>query len=350
MLFAAAVSTPSATTSRPEVVGEVDDRAGDRRVLAVVREVGDEGAVDLDVLERKVAEEGEGGVAATEVVEGEFDAEPSELLEDGLGAPRVVRQGALGDFEQKTRRVEWESVEEAGDGAGEVRVAQIAHREVDSDIERCPALVPLPALLECRLDDVACERVDEAGLFGGLDELAGWEEASGWMLPTQESFDAFDGSVAEIELGLVVEDELALVERASQLADQLEAALVVAVVLGPVVGMAGPGLFGLVESDIGVLEELVCAVGIGRVAGDADARLGAERKPFDQEGLLQELFDPFEGAGARSLDALPAGREEDPELVAAEPGERVGVAEPSAQRPGEPPGGAGRRDGGRGCR
>lgn len=89
-----------------EDVCEVDDGLGDSAVGGRVVEVGDELAVDLEDVDRESAQLAEGAVAGAEVVDGQADSEPFELLEDGDHRVGVGGNRCLGDFEDEVRRIE----------------------------------------------------------------------------------------------------------------------------------------------------------------------------------------------------------------------------------------------------
>ena len=62
---------PSATGARLQDAGEVDDRRGERGDLAALVEAVDEGLVDLQDVDRELADVVQRGVAGAEVVDRE---------------------------------------------------------------------------------------------------------------------------------------------------------------------------------------------------------------------------------------------------------------------------------------
>ena len=84
-----------------------------------------------------------------------------------------------------------------------------------------------------------------------------------------------------------------------------------------------------VHRDVGVAQELLRASSppspVPSDDGDADARADEDLLALEVERLLQHLHDPV--GDVRGPDALPAVLEQDRELVAAQPGRRVGRAE-----------------------
>ena len=98
-------------------------------------------------------------------------------------------------------------------------------------------------------------------------------------------------------------------------------------------GVEGVGralLLRQVHRDVGALEEQVDVAAVARIAGDSDAGLDVEREPVDQERLVERRQDPLDSGleAARALDEIG---DEHPELVAAEPRDRVGVAKDRAE-------------------
>ena len=80
----ASVSTPSATATRPERARQPQDGGDEGRGLAVVGDLAQEGAVDLERLDRHLAQARQRGVARAEVVEGELEAQGVQRAQDGL--------------------------------------------------------------------------------------------------------------------------------------------------------------------------------------------------------------------------------------------------------------------------
>ncbi len=154
------------------------------------------------------------------------------------------------------------------------------------------------------------------------------------MLPAHERLDAGELAGVDVELGLVVQHELALANRARQLGQQLEARRVVAVELLVVHGMRQPGLLGHVHGDIGALQQRVDVAAVRGEARHADAGLDVERQAIGLERQLQRGEDALEGLVevVRGLRQLP---DEDAELVAAEARDGVAAAQDGLEAPRE---------------
>ena len=149
-----------------------------------------------------------------------------------------------------------------------------------------PASRHVAALRQRRVEDVQRQRADQAGVLGQRDELVRRQQPALRVLPAHQRLDAVDVAGREHGLRLVVDDELVLVERAPQLADERQAARVV-LVLRLVVDLEQRVLgLGLVHGDVGALHERVDVVAVIRVDADADRRLDRERQALEVERLL----------------------------------------------------------------
>ena len=107
-----------------EVVAELDDRAHDHRVVAVLGQARDEGAVDLELGDRHPLELVERREAHAEVVDREGDAEGVEILEHRDRPGRVGHDRALGDLELEHAVLEPGPVDVACDAIDEVVVVE----------------------------------------------------------------------------------------------------------------------------------------------------------------------------------------------------------------------------------
>lgn len=119
-----------------EVVGEVDDIFAGRGVWVVggIEEV-DEGFVEFKDFEGELVEVGEGGVAFTEVVEGEGDAHVSEFGEFLEGLLFVGDEEVFGDFELEVCGVEVSEGEDILDGGDDIVLYELFGGHVDGEFE-----------------------------------------------------------------------------------------------------------------------------------------------------------------------------------------------------------------------
>src|ERR1700738_4934741 len=132
-----------------------------------------------------------------------------------------------------------------------------------------PGQLPASGLGTCRREDLAAEVRDEGGFFREGDEHRGLESSACGMVPTNEGFDADDPPRRQVNDGLVVEDELAIVEAATEGSFDLEAVDGGGMHLSSVdLGSTLATAFGGVHGQVGVAEQLVTA-GRGGREGDA---------------------------------------------------------------------------------
>ena len=93
------VSTPSAKHFHAERMAERDDRLDDGAGMAGRAQRTDEGAVDLDLAERKFLQVAQARIAGAEIVERDAHAERAQRFEPLQGLLRVVDQNPFGHFE-----------------------------------------------------------------------------------------------------------------------------------------------------------------------------------------------------------------------------------------------------------
>ena len=207
-------STPSATTCEPEPVPELDGRADDRVVGGVAVEPGDEAAVDLQRDHGQPLEVGERRVPGAEVVDAQGDAEPRQPLEHRQAVRRVVHRGRLGDLELEPagrRRARLQ----LGDLVDDARV-QRARRQVHRDRDPQPGAGPRRLIGHRGAQHPERQRPDQPGALREPDERVRRDEPVARPPPAHERLDAGDRARAQVELGLVVQDELARGDRAAQ--------------------------------------------------------------------------------------------------------------------------------------
>ena len=144
------------------------------------------------------------------------------------------------------------------------------------------------------------------------------------MLPADERLDADDPACREVGLRLVVDDELADLDRPAQLPGERESGRIVRVLLRVVDGGAGVRVLRHVHRDVRVLNEGVDVGAVLREGSDADAGRRLEREPVQVEGLLERLVDAVGEHGR--LDHASVGVQ-DRELVAAQAGDDAPAAQ-----------------------
>ncbi len=205
-------------------------------------------------------------------------------------------------------------------------------RDVDADRRADPLLLPGMCLATDLTQDPRRQLVAGQALLGGVDERVGPQQPMLGMLPAQQRLDADDPPHAlDCPHRLVVQLQFALGHRPPQLRRQA----------GPpredrvrafMKGDPPPaGRLGLVHRGVGMAQQRLGVVGIGRVQADADAGSGAQLAPDQVERLAQgieelaaDVLDPDGGVGGQV-------GEQHEELVSTQPGEQVGVTQDRVQ-------------------
>src|SRR5436190_3344053 len=87
-----------------QAVAETDDGPDDRRRLRIPSEIDDEGAVDLDLVERKRLQVTQRGIAAAEVIHRYADPERLQPPQQCQTAIEILDQYAFGDLKLQPAR------------------------------------------------------------------------------------------------------------------------------------------------------------------------------------------------------------------------------------------------------
>ena len=179
-------------------------------------------------------------------------------------------------------------------------------------------------------DDPRREVAHQGALVGHVEERLGRQDSAGRVVPADERLEAEQQPVVA-DQGLVVQRQLAGEERVPQLAlhRQLGPALRLVVVDAPAAPARPPGPLGVVHRGVGMPEQ------VARVHRRALRRHHPQRGRHDDAvpGDLDGCADRLEDPAGQDVDLLVAVHllADDDELVAAEPGDRVGSRTASAR-------------------
>ena len=154
------------------------------------------------------------------------------------------------------------------------------------------------------------------------NELRRRQHALVRLRPAQQRLGSLDARRGQVDQRLVVQDELAALERAPQLGLRREA---MADALGHLgieeLVVGAPGFLGVIHRGVGVAHQRLGRVAVARVEGDADAAVGVQLVLADRE-RPRELGEDAAGH-AGGLGGVGDVREADDEFVA--PQARGGV-------------------------
>ena len=217
------------------------------------------------------------------------------------------------------------------------RLGELLAGQVDADRQALAVgVLGVPALhLAAGLaQDPLADLDDQAGLLGAADELAGHDEAAGRVVPAQQRLEAGDPLALEVDHRLVVDLELAALDRPPEVAleGHLGDGLGVHVGVEQLVAALAAAL-GAVHRGVGVAQDVLRALVAEGAPGDADADRGVDLLLAQRDRVAQLGEDPV-GDADRVARVLHV-RQEDPELVAGQARERVVGADALLQQLGE---------------
>ncbi len=298
-----------------ELVGQRHDAGAQVGVLGVVGNVLHEGTVQLEVVDRELAQVGHRREAGAEVVDRQHDAAPPEPGQDVDRELGIGHHHRLGQFHLQAagrQRVPADGLEHI---VRQLGAGQLAGREIHRHRHFPHALgAPAGDLAAGFVDHPAPQAQQQAKLLGQGNEAVGRHQAHARTVPADQGFETRHRAVAP-HLRLVMQRKFARPHRRAQVALQrhplghggAERARVEAVLVAPVV-------LGRIHRRLRPSEQFVGAVPV--YPGEADA--GAEGQV---QGLLQhrirlgqegaDLFDLV-----RQVLDRPGQRQREGELVA----------------------------------
>src|SRR5260370_26100144 len=137
----------------------------------------------------------------------------------------VLHDYAFGDLQHELAGVETRGAQRTLDVLDQPRAAELSGREIDAHGARRLAgeqLLPSARLTTRFLEHPLADRNDETGLFGDRYERCWRDQPALGMLPADECFPARDAPRFQPDQRLIVNPELAALEREAQIALQLQ--------------------------------------------------------------------------------------------------------------------------------
>ena len=311
-----------------ETLGERDDGADDRGIAVRGRgRAADEALVDLDLVERRLAQVAERRIAGPEIVEREPHAERLEPREGVVGGVAGGQEHALGDLEFEPLGAQFVFGERGGDDVDDRRVVELDRRQVDRDAHR---IRPFGGFGKRGLEHELADLADHPALFGERDELVGGDRAAGRVAPPHQRLEPRQILARGADDRLERDPQFVAIERLAEIVVEHLAIRRLAVHRGLVEHMlAAPGGLGGIKREIGVADQAVGAI-LLRVA-DRDPDRGADGDPvaLDQIGA-RDLLDqrPREALEQPGLDRA---RKHGLELVPAQSPDLAMVAHDAGQ-------------------
>ena len=288
--------------SQAERVGEQDRRADDSRGPRVLGHARDEGLVELELVDRQLAQVGQRRVARTEVVDDHADAVGAQLDQDLAGPLAVRHQEVLGDLQLEHPRGQAALGEQQLDPGRQVDVDQRGGGEVDRDRQRAAGVLPADHLVEGLLEHGRGEVAHQPGVLDERQELVRGKQTAGRVVPAHQRLDAGDEQGLRVDLGLVVHRQGTGVDDAAQLLEGAQPVLATEhVVLDAVDGLADPVRLRVVHRDVGLAQQRrqLGARAVGH--RDAEAGLDPYGDAVDDERRRDRGADPVGQLDGRCL-------------------------------------------------
>ena len=248
-------------------------------------------------------------------------AQTDHRLSGPLG---LDHQAALGDFDVQQVRRNRVGHQERLDGVRQVRIVQVAHRQVHRDRNAEASGVPDTALADRRLEHPATQRRDQAGLLGERNEVVWHDQATPRVLPAHQGLDPCQARVGAVALGLVVEPQLVALDTLAQLTAERQTLGAVIVLLALVHGPAAAGPLGDVHRHVCPAQHRLGVAAVLGVQHHAQAPANVDAGALEFERLVQRLQEPRRH---RPRTGLVDPGQQHRELVAADAGQGIRLAQ-----------------------
>ena len=316
----------------PERVRQRDDGAHDRARLRVLGDLAQERAVDLQGLDRQRAQARERRPAGAEVVDRQSQPERPQVGEQRADPLGLAQRGGLGELHRQQRRVDARDPQPLPQLGREVRPVQLTRGHVERHQRLDPLPLPGDDLRGERLDHPGADRLEQAHLLGGGDEVVGHHQPAVGVLPAQQRLHRVHAPARGPHDRLVVQRQLSTLDRPPQPRGEREALQWLARHARVERPRRAAASLALVHRHVRVLEQLLGAVGVLREQRDPDARLHVELHAGDGEGLGQAVGELVgqPAAGRGRVLARDVARQQQ-ELVAAVARQQRLVAADAAQ-------------------
>ena len=203
-----------------ELLGELDDHLDHHRRVRRRRQGGDERLVDLEDVGRDLEQPRQRRQLDAEVVDREPETLRGHLTQEGDGAVEVAQCARLGDLHHEAVEGNFRGGEACPHAREQLPLGQLPRREVERDLELHALLIPYARLPRDLVHHPGAQWLDQSRLLGHDDELGRRHEPQLLVVPARERLDALDLTGVQIDRGLIVQEELAPVDRLAQPRDQ----------------------------------------------------------------------------------------------------------------------------------
>ncbi len=175
--------------------------------------------VNLQRLDREPMQRLQRRISGAEVVDVQREAVLVQLEQHPLGQVGVVHDDGLGDLEHDVARLEIRFAQVALEVLQQAAVPELPVRDVDADpqVIGCAGKFPHGNLTARLAQNPPTHRHDESGLLGNRQELRRREQPTRRVLPTNECLERESAAGTDRDDRLVVQAQLAAIDRLPKL-------------------------------------------------------------------------------------------------------------------------------------
>src|SRR5580704_17852378 len=305
---------------------EPGDGADDRDAIVFLAEFVDERAIDLDLVERETAQIAQRRITSAEVVHADFDAEIAHLVQRIENGAVVLQQDRFGYFQFEARRRQTRLAERGNNRQRKRRITELNCRKIDRDRD---LVRPCNGVFASLPEHPFAERHDQPDFLGDRNKFVGADQTPLRVIPAQQRLEATDLAARKLDKRLIVELELVGQQRLAQVEFQTAALLHLSVHLRlEEMVAAAPVCLGAIERHVGVAQQLIGLVAVGRRHGNAYTGADDDLVAMNLERLQQRFND----LGGKLASLAGAGLAlHDGKLIAAKAGNRIDTAHHALQ-------------------
>src|SRR5882762_2370445 len=273
-------------------MSEGNDRRNDGHALRVARHGDDERAVDLERVERQFRKVRKGRLTRAEVVDRDLQPHLPDRGEFLYVFFYVPHDEAFGDFKIELTAFASRFLDGAAYGLDKVPLLQLNRGHVDRDARRTPVLhAPTAGVLQCFAYRPLAHLQDHPGFLEYGNELYRRDQSRFRVLPPDQGLEPGDTAALSIHFWLIVQDELIFFDRLAKLVLEQQGFCDPRIHFRPVEQIPFARFLGLLQRRLGVSEQGVGVLSVGREHRNAGGGCDPELLPLDRERRLDDRRD-----------------------------------------------------------
>src|SRR6267378_2451212 len=273
-------------------MSERDDRGNDGHALRVARHGDDERAVDFERVDRQFCEVRKRGITRAEVVDRDLQTHLADRGEFLNVLFYVPHDEAFGDFKIELTPLASRVLDRAVYGPHEVPLLQLNRRHVDRYARPTPVIhAPAAGVLQCFAYRPLAHLQDHPGFLEYRDELYRRDQSRFRVLPPDQGLEPRYTAAPSIHFRLIVQDELIAFDRLAKLVLEQQGLCDPRIHFRPVEQIPFARFLGLLQRRLGVSEQGVGVLSVGREHRNAGGGCDPELLPLDRERRLDDRRD-----------------------------------------------------------